>query len=43
VIVDHVTAKIAKREDITGGEDLAAAPGTKAAMAKAKMDLKTAA
>ena len=42
VIVDHVTGKVSKNEDITGGEDLAAAKAQSAAMAKAKIDLKTA-
>ena len=42
VIVDHVTGKVTKSEDITGGEDLAAAKTQSAAMAKTKLDLETA-
>ncbi len=42
VIVDHVSGKITKSEDINGGEDLAAAKAQSAAMAKAKTDLKAA-
>ena len=42
VIVDHVSGNVAKSEEITGGEDLAAAKAQVAAMAKAKADLRTA-
>jgi hypothetical protein len=42
VIVDHVTGKVTKSEDINGGEDLAAAKGQSAAMARTKIDLEAA-
>ncbi len=42
VIVDHVSGKVTKTEDITEGEDLAAAKAQSAAMTKAKTDLKAA-
>jgi len=43
VLLDYVNGKLAKTEAITEGEDLAAAKAQSAAMAKAKIDLKTAA
>jgi hypothetical protein len=42
VIVDHKTGKVAKTEAITGGDDLTAAKAQSAAMAKAKLSLRTA-
>jgi hypothetical protein len=42
VIVDHKTGKTAKTEAITGGEDLSAAKSQSAAMAKAKLSLRSA-
>ena len=39
VIVDHTTGRVAKAEPITEGEDLEAAKGQAAAMAKAKSSL----
>jgi hypothetical protein len=39
VIVDHKTGKVAKTEEITGGDDLAAAKAQREAMAKAKRSL----
>ena len=42
VIVDHTTGKVLKAEPITEGEDLTAAQGQSAAMAKAKGYLRTA-
>jgi hypothetical protein len=42
VIVDHTTGKVTKTESITEGEDLAEAKAERAAMDKAKTDLKAA-
>ncbi len=42
VVVDHTTAKIAKVEEITSGDDLAAAKTPAEAMAKAKRSLRNA-
>jgi len=42
VIVDHTTGKIAKTEEITSGDDLAAAKEQSAAMAHAKKSLRNA-
>lgn len=42
VIVDHATGKVTKTESITEGQDLAEAKSQRAAMAKAKTDLKAA-
>jgi hypothetical protein len=42
VIVDHQTGKVAKTEAITKGEDLTAAKGQSAAMAKSKVSLRAA-
>ena len=42
VIVDHQAAKVAKSEAITEGEDLTAARGQSAAMAKARRSLRDA-
>jgi len=42
VIVDHATGKVAKVEAITEGEDLTAAQAQRAAMAKAKKNLRAA-
>jgi hypothetical protein len=42
VIVDHVNGSVAKTEPITEGDDLADAKEQSAAMAKAKIDLKSA-
>ena len=42
VIVDHKSAKVAKTEPITGGEDLTAAKSQSEAMAKAKVSLRKA-
>jgi hypothetical protein len=43
LLLDYVNGKTTKTEAITEGEDLAAAKAQSAAMAKAKIDLKTAA
>lgn len=42
VIVNHMTGSVAKTEPITEGDDLADAKAQSAAMAKAKIDLKSA-
>ena len=42
VVVDHTTGKIAKTEEITSGDDLAAAKEQSAAMAHAKRSLRQA-
>jgi hypothetical protein len=42
VIVDHTTGKVVKAEPITEGEDLSAAKTQSAAMAQAKVPLRTA-
>jgi hypothetical protein len=42
VVVDHATGKVAKVEAITEGEDLTAAQAQRAAMAKAKKNLRAA-
>src|SRR5437870_1949435 len=42
VIVNHKNGKIAKREPITGGDDLTAAKSQNEAMSKAKTSLQTA-
>jgi hypothetical protein len=41
VLVDYIDGKLAKTEAITDGDDLASAKAQSAAMAKAKIDLKT--
>lgn len=43
VIVDHASGKISKTDEITGGEDLAAAKAQSEAMSKAKKSLSAAA
>lgn len=42
IIVDHLTGAVAKTEPITEGDDLTDAKSQRAAMAKAKSDLRTA-